>query len=160
MDNTQVFIHGLESTSKGTKGRYFREHFPDMIIEDFSGDFYKRMNKLTDILKEKNNLVIVGSSFGGAMAVQYAINNKSKVKKLILLAPAIHLPEILIKSDIRLDLPVIIYHGTNDIVVNPRLVKEISSKIFPNMEHHLVEDDHPLTQTFPILDWHNLLKAG
>ena len=36
MTATRVFIHGLESTSQGTKGVYFRERYPDMIINDYT----------------------------------------------------------------------------------------------------------------------------
>ena len=32
MDVTRVFIHGLESSSRGTKGVFFRDRYPDMII--------------------------------------------------------------------------------------------------------------------------------
>ena len=39
----------------------------------------------------------------------------------------------------KLNLPVIIYHGTNDDVVNPNIVKNIALKYFSNLEHHLVE---------------------
>jgi len=39
MANQLVFIHGLESTAQGTKGQFFRQFFPQMIIEDYTGDF-------------------------------------------------------------------------------------------------------------------------
>ena len=88
-----VFIHGLESTAQGAKGQFFSQNFPQMIIEDYIGDFATRMRKLDSLLAGKNNLIIVGSSYGGLMAVQYAMENENRVKKLILLAPALNLPE-------------------------------------------------------------------
>ena len=57
------------------------------------GDFTTRMHKLNDVLAGKTDLIIVGSSYGGLMAAQYAMENESRVKKLILLAPALNLPE-------------------------------------------------------------------
>jgi len=39
MGNTLVFIHGLESTSQGNKAQFFRKSFPQMIVEDYTGDF-------------------------------------------------------------------------------------------------------------------------
>ena len=42
-------------------------------------------------------------------------------------------------------------------MVNPYIVKNIALKCFSNLEHHLVEDDHPLHKTFPVLDWKKLL---
>jgi predicted esterase len=159
MGNTLVFIHGLESTAQGAKGQFFSQNFPEMIIEDYTGDFNARMKKLNGILAGKNELIIVGSSYGGLMAVRYAMENESKVKKLILLAPALNLPEFKSGSCKQLIIPVIIYHGTGDDVVNPVVVKQIATEYFSNLEHHLVEDDHPLHKTFPLLDWKKLLKA-
>ena len=157
MENTLVFIHGLESTAQGTKGQFFRQFFSQMIIEDYTGDFATRMSKLGSLLSGKNNLIIVGSSYGGLMATQYAIDNENKVKKMILLAPALNLPEFKPPVHAKLPLPVIIYHGTDDDIVDPYTVKTIALKSFSNLEHHLVNDDHPLHKTFPVLDWKNLL---
>jgi predicted esterase len=157
MENTLVFIHGLESTAQGTKGQFFRQFFPQMIVEDYTGDFAERMRKLESLLSGKNNLILVGSSYGGLMATRYAIENENKVKKMILLAPALNLKEFIPPVQAKLPLPVIIYHGTNDDVVNPYIVKKISLKYFNNLEHHLVDDDHSLHKTFPALDWKNLL---
>ena len=157
MENTLVFIHGLESTAQGTKGQFFRQLFPQMIIEDYTGDYATRMRKLDSLLSGKSYLILVGSSYGGLMATQYAIDNEERVKKMILLAPALNLPEFKPPEHTKLHLPVIIYHGNNDDVVNPNIVKNIALKYFSNLEHHLVNDDHPLHKTFPILDWKNLL---
>lgn len=157
MENTLVFIHGLESTAQGTKGQFFRQLFPQMIIEDYTGDYATRMRKLDSLLSGKSYLILVGSSYGGLMATQYAIDNEERVKKMILLAPALNLPEFKPPEHTKLHLPVIIYHGNNDDVVNPNIVKNIALKYFSNLEHHLVNDDHPLHKTFPVLDWKNLL---
>ena len=157
MENTLVFIHGLESTAQGTKGQFFRQLFPQMIIEDYTGDYATRMRKLDSLLSGKSYLILVGSSYGGLMAAQYAIDNKKKVKKMILLAPALNLPEFKPPMHTKLPLPVIIYHGTDDDIVDPYTVKTIALKSFSNLEHHLVDDDHPLHKTFPVLDWKNLL---
>ena len=157
MENTLVFIHGLESTAQGTKGQFFRQFFPQMIIEDYTGDYATRMRKLDSLLSGKSYLILVGSSYGGLMATQYAIDNEERVKKMILLAPALNLPEFKPPEHTKLHLPVIIYHGNNDDVVNPNIVKNIALKYFSNLEHHLVNDDHSLHITFPALDWTNLL---
>ena len=157
MENTLVFIHGLESTAQGTKGQFFRQLFPQMIIEDYTGDYATRMRKLDSLLSGKSYLILVGSSYGGLMATQYAIDNEERVKKMILLAPALNLTEFKPPEHTKLHLPVIIYHGNNDDVVNPNIVKNIALKYFSNLEHHLVNDDHSLHITFPALDWTNLL---
>ncbi|MBU4011263.1 MAG: alpha/beta hydrolase, partial [Proteobacteria bacterium] len=63
-----VFIHGLESSGRGVKGSFFKNNYPEMIVEDFSGDFDERMLRLNAILALKSDLIIIGSSYGGLMA--------------------------------------------------------------------------------------------
>jgi predicted esterase len=159
MTDTLVFIHGLESTSQGTKGQFFRKYFPQMIVEDYSGNFNERMQKMAELIDGKDNLILVGSSYGGLMAAQYALQNENRVRKMILLAPALMLPEFTPGADRQLNIPVTIYHGTEDDIVDPYVVKGIAEKVFSRLEHHLVSDDHSLTKTFPSLDWRELLKA-
>lgn len=159
MENTRVFIHGLESTAQGMKGRFFARHFPQMIIEDFTGGFSARMKKLRALLEYKNNLILVGSSYGGLMAVQYAMEYEHRVKKMILLAPALNLPDFQWRAGKQLKMPVVIYHGTNDNVVDPQRVQAIASDIFVHYEYHLVDDDHPLHKTFTKIPWTELLET-
>lgn len=158
MKNTLVFIHGLESTSQGTKAQYFRKLFPEMIIDDYTGNFQIRMQKLKSILGGLDNLILVGSSFGGLMAAQFALDNETRVKKLILLAPALILEGFENAVKQKLQIPVILYHGTKDDVVNPDAVKKIAEKTFGRLEYHLVDDDHPLSNIFSTLDWPKLLS--
>jgi pimeloyl-ACP methyl ester carboxylesterase len=87
----------------------------------------------------------------------YACNHEEKVKKLILLAPALSLPGF--KSCLgRLVIPVTIYHGLHDDVVPLQPVQDIARTIFINLTFHTVEDDHPLQKTFHRLDWDDLLR--
>ena len=158
MAANMVFIHGLESTAQGTKGQFFRQNFPEMIIEDYTGNFAERMKKLSGALTGKKELILVGSSYGGLMAAQFTIQHEERVKKLILLAPALNLPEFSPNASHPLYLPVIIYHGTNDNIVDPYIVKGIAGRIFLNLEHYLVDDDHSLHNTFAILNWPKLLQ--
>jgi pimeloyl-ACP methyl ester carboxylesterase len=159
MDITRVFIHGLESTSQGAKGQFFRKHFPEMIIEDFAGDFAERMRKLSGLMAGKNHLMLVGSSYGGLMAAQFAVQNESRVQKMILLAPALNLPEFSFGIKQQLDIPVIIYHGLDDNIVDPYTVKNIAGKVFRQLEYHLVDDDHSLHKTFSSLAWAEILQT-
>ena len=91
------------------------------------------------------------------MATQYSIENEAMVKKMILLAPALNLPELRPPELTKLHLPVIIYHGTDDNIVDPYTVKTIARKYFSNLEHHFVDDDHSLHKTFPLINWKELL---
>jgi pimeloyl-ACP methyl ester carboxylesterase len=153
-----VFIHGLDSSSQGVKGAFFRERYPQMIVEDFVGSFEERMAKLEALLADKDNLTLIGSSLGGLMAAVFAGRNREKITKLILLAPALnHLPPAFYQ-DLHLNFPVVIYHGSQDDVVPPVPVHDLAHKIFTNLTYHLVEDDHSLHQTFFALAWDDLLS--
>ena len=156
----RVFIHGLESTSQGTKGVYFRKHFPDMMIDDYTGPLEERMVKLVTLLEGKDRLILVGSSYGGLMAAMFAARHPARVVKLILLAPALSLKDFDAYKQYRLDMPVILYHGRFDDVVPPDIVRGIANDVFSNLQYHLVDDDHPLSSVFTTLPWVDLLKEG
>lgn len=158
MIQTRVFIHGLESTSQGTKGVYFRRHFPDMLIEDYTGPLEERMEKLTTLLEGKDHLAIVGSSYGGLMAAMFAARYPGRVAKLILLAPALSLPDFDPYRIRPLDMPAILYHGRFDDVVPPATVRSIAEGVFSNLQYHLVDEDHSLNRIFSTLPWENLLQ--
>lgn len=158
MKPTRVFIHGLESSGKGTKGVFFSERYPDMIIEDYSGPFPQRMEKLESLLAGRNDLILVGSSYGGLMAATYACLHEKRVKKLILLAPALHLEEYEPCLNKKLYMPIVVYHGLQDNVVPLTEVKAIAERLFVNQTFNIVEDDHSLHRSFPGLDWDSLLR--
>ena len=159
---SRVFIHGLESSGQGVKGTFFKEKYPDMIVRDFTGNFEERMDRLNILLKDKDDLILVGSSYGGLMASVFACRTRNrtrkKIKRLVLLAPALnHMPSEA-GGQIKLDFPVTIYHGDRDNVVPPGPVYEIARKMFTDLTYHLVDDDHSLHQTFFTIPWDELLS--
>jgi len=158
MTKTRVFIHGLESTSQGTKAVYFRHHYPDMLIEDYTGPLEERMEKLTSVLAGRAPLILVGSSYGGLMAAMFAGRHPERVESLILLAPALHLPDYEPYRGKRLDLPVTLYHGNADDVVPPDPVRRIAEETFTRLSYHLVDGDHSLNRIFGDLPWDDLLQ--
>jgi pimeloyl-ACP methyl ester carboxylesterase len=157
MKPVRVFIHGLESSGHGTKGLFFRERYPDMIIEDFFGTFPQRMEKLERLLENQDNLILVGSSYGGLMAAVYACLHEERVAKLVLLAPAINLEPYESCWNKILHLPVTIIHGLQDDVVPLSAVRDIARRSFVNLDFRMVNDDHPLSATFPSFDWDTFL---
>ncbi|TFG92448.1 MAG: alpha/beta fold hydrolase [Syntrophobacterales bacterium] len=153
----RIFVHGLEGSSQGNKSRFFRKRYPDMIIEDYTGSLEERMEKLRGMLADRKDLVLVGSSYGGLMAAMYACDNEPAIKKLILLAPALDLEAFRPYLNREIAVPVVLYHGRRDDVVPPGPVREIAARVFINLSHHCVDDDHPLSETFPSFDWDALL---
>ncbi|MCX5821712.1 MAG: alpha/beta fold hydrolase [Deltaproteobacteria bacterium] len=155
---TRVFIHGLDRSSRGTKGCFFRERYPEMSMEDYSGPLEERMAQLERGLSGKGNLILVGSSYGGLMATIFTCRNETRVRRLILLAPALGHADLGACSRQPLQIPVTLYHGRFDDVVPPGPTRQIAARLFANLDHHIVEDDHNLHRIFPTLDWDSLLE--
>ncbi len=152
-----IFIHGLESSNKGTKSVYFREKFPDMIIPTFVGTLPERLSKLDEILSDQSDIRIVGSSFGGLMGALFAMADEARVKNLILLAPAIHMIHLAPGTIRKISIPVCVYHGTEDEVIPLKEVEKAAGEFFTDLIFHKVHDDHFLHKTFMTIDWENLL---
>ena len=155
--NPIIFIHGQESSSLGTKGLFFREHFPEMIIPDFTSAVASRMSKLNEILLGKKAVIMIGSSLGGLMAALYAFQNQDKIKKLILLAPALNLPEFTPYLRETLSLPVYVFHGRNDELIPVQQIQKIAKTVFSNLTFTLLDDEHRLSRKFTSIDWHKLI---
>ena len=155
-DTQLLFIHGLESSSMGTKARYFKEKFPTILVPDFHGSLETRMNHLFAVLKDSHSLVIVGSSYGGLMATIFASKQADRVKKLILLAPALNFPEFSIQKGL-VKTKTTIFHGTSDTVCPHNIIYTVSKDVFDNLIFNSVDDDHMLHDTFRSIPWHTHL---
>ncbi len=155
----RVFLHGLESSNRGTKSVFFRERYPDMLIPNFSGHLEERMTELNRLLHGKEDLRIVGSSFGGLMAALFAMDNEARVDRLILLAPAINLMPFTPHQGRSISVPVWLFHGRNDDVIPIGDVRRTAAATFTNLHFKEMDDDHSLHKTFKTLDW-NLLLGG
>ncbi|MHB8090732.1 MAG: alpha/beta fold hydrolase [Syntrophales bacterium] len=157
-DITHIFIHGLDSSSQGTKGSYFRKRYPEMMVGDYQGTLNERMSKLSEYIGSKDNIIIVGSSFGGLMAAIFACENEKRVRRLVLLAPALAYADFHARCREPLQMPVTLYQGSEDTVVLPEPTCEVAQSIFRNLDYRLVKDDHSLLATFPAIEWDNLLE--
>ncbi|MFW9879208.1 MAG: alpha/beta fold hydrolase [Candidatus Thorarchaeota archaeon] len=162
-----IFIHGLESSGDGFKGRFFRTSLPGCLtpnFEEFSPKLSirilleKRMEQLTSILKEKDFWIIIGSSFGGLMATIFAFQNPKKVLKLILLAPFLSVLELDVKNYPPLEVPVIIFQGKNDAIVSLKQSKNLAERLFANLKYNVMDDDHSLKNTVKALDWKKVIQ--
>lgn len=94
------YLHGFASSAKSTKARWFGERFtahavdfrcPDFNEPDFATSTISRMlAQLGDALaRVDDRVVLMGSSLGGTLAILAAAQCRSKVDKLVLMAPAV-----------------------------------------------------------------------
>jgi pimeloyl-ACP methyl ester carboxylesterase len=157
MSYSLFFLHGLDSSSKGTKGQYFSKNFPAMIIPDFTGDLQERLHALDSLCKGYHNLLLVGSSFGGLMATCFAIAHPDRVKRLILLAPALNFHEFSPPID-KIRTPSQLFIGKFDAITPPDLVIPAAHATFLDLSITISNDDHFLKTTFFNLDWPALLS--
>ena len=87
------YIHGYQSSIQSTKAKILKEKLnvkpikyrncppEQLIIKDC-------INQIQDYIKNDQNIILIGSSLGGLLAVKVAMNNKN-VKQLILINPAL-----------------------------------------------------------------------
>jgi len=151
-----IFIHGLDSSSQSTKAVLLRSLFTGMLTPDFTGSLAERIAQLYTILGDKTGWTIIGSSFGGLMGALFTCQHPKQVRKLILLAPALTLPEFANHLPGPVDVPTIVIHGTRDDVVPLKPVRAIAEKVFTNLTYHIVDDDHRLQKTAVELDWKSI----
>ncbi|MFX0003895.1 MAG: alpha/beta fold hydrolase [Candidatus Hodarchaeota archaeon] len=161
-----IFIHGLESSGKGFKGKLLRKCLPECIAPDFkeynpnvsvNSLLEIRMEQLFSILKEKSPWIIIGSSFGGLMGTLFTCQNPEKVLKLILLAPYLSHPKLNPELYSKVNVPVVVYHGKDDKIVSLNQSRAIAEKLFKDLKYNVVEDNHSLHKTVVNLDWKNLI---
>ncbi len=159
MPGKTIFLHGLESNSQTYKAGLIRRYVPDLIVPDFTGSLWERMDTLYLILGDETNWNIIGSSFGGLMGAIFTCQHPDQVRRLILLAPALMLPEFasfLDKGPVTV--PTTVIHGTADEVVPLEEVRQIAQKVFANLTYRIVDDDHRLHKTAEQLNWETLLR--
>ena len=158
MDNRHlIFIHGSDSNSQTYKAALLRDLFPGMLVPDFTGDLTARMDQLGGILGEQTGWTIVGSSLGGLMAALFAAWHPDQVRKLVLLAPALILPEFAKNPPQPIAIPTIIVQGIKDELIPLKPARELAERVFTDLTYMVVHDDHRLHETAQELDWKEIL---
>lgn len=156
------YIHGYQSSPKSNKGVIFKEKLgaeaikyrdcepEDLVISDC-------LKRISDVIKNDSNAVLIGSSLGGFLAVETALTH-SNVKKLILLNPAIippstdldkheGMPRRILEDmkdkrlfENRLKADITIFRGTEDVAVPDDWITEFAK--VQKAKIILLKDDH------------------
>jgi alpha/beta superfamily hydrolase len=136
------FIHGLEGSPQGSKATFLAKHFeattPAMDTRNFAGCVALHAR----IVEEFRPEVLVGSSFGGAVAVALLAAGKWHGPTL-LLAPAHR--HFGVEESLPPGVAVIIAHGTRDDVVDIEGSRGLAHSSSAEWAELLeVDDDHRL----------------
>lgn len=136
------FIHGLEGSPNGAKARLFAQHFtastPAMNTKDFLSCVAVHEAEIPTFRPH----VLIGSSFGGAVAVEL-------LHRGAWAGPTLLLAQAAFRLGTRTTLPqgrvIWIVHGTNDEVVDVEDSRTLARTGTPGLVRLIeVEDDHSL----------------
>ncbi len=191
-----VYLHGFASSASSSKATFFAEKLAskgiDMLVPDLNEPDFSTLT-VTRMLKQAGDAIdvasdpvaLIGSSLGGFVAVQAALEHAARVQRLVLLAPALDFDGTRLselgdrgldewKASNRLEvfhyayarmLPVHyelyadarrynafdaaltqrvqVFQGRRDTSVDPDTVERWAATR-PNVELHLLDDDHQL----------------
>jgi pimeloyl-ACP methyl ester carboxylesterase len=137
-----LFIHGLEGGPGGHKARYLAERFetltPAMDTTDLEGCVSTQREALGAFRPD----VVVGSSFGGALAVLLLQRGHWAGPTLLLAqASAIFAPTASLPQNV----PVLLVHGTGDEIIPVEGSRRLATTGTPRLVRLVeVDDDHRL----------------
>jgi predicted esterase len=155
------FIHGLESSPQGVKAQLLARHFtartPAMDTRDFAGSVAVQ----AAALREFDPHVLVGSSYGGAIAVDLLQRGDWRGPTLLLAQAALRRGQ---PAQLPPGVTVWLVHGTRDAIIDPEdsrvLARTGSSEHVRLIE---VDDDHALHTTVEdgrLVAWVEQLAGG
>jgi len=138
-----LFIHGQESSPQGTKARLFAEHFAALTPAMDTRDFEACVAQQAEAIRRFAPDVVVGSSFGGGIAL-------ALLQRGVWRGPTLLLAQAGLRQSLRAELPagvpVWLVHGTRDDVVpieDSRALARSGSRGLVRLIE--VDDDHPLS---------------
>ena len=136
------FIHGLEGSPQGSKARLFAQHFETITPEMDTSSFDGSVDTQAAALSEFHPDILVGSSFGGAVAAELLARRLWQGPTMLLAQAAIHYDPA---ASLPPGIPVWLVHGTGDTVIDPDQSRRLAATANSD-EVRLIEvdDDHPL----------------
>ena len=139
------FIHGLEGSPQGSKARLLAQHFTTQTPAMDTGDFEACVALQAEVAESFRPDILVGSSFGGAVAVALLQRGLWRGATLLLAQAALHqgLP-----ARLPAGARVWLVHGLGDDLVDVEDSRKLVAFADPELVRLIeVDDDHPLHAT-------------
>lgn len=137
-----LFMHGLESSPQGNKARYLARHFEAHTPAMDTGDFAACLEQQAREVAAFRPDVVVGSSFGGALAVLLLVQRRWTGPTLLLAQASARFDAALALPD---GVPVLLVHGTRDDVIDIEGSRRLARTGTPGRVRLLeVDDGHRL----------------
>ncbi len=154
------FIHGLEGSPQGKKARLLARHFEARTPSMDTTDFESCVEVQRQTLREFQPEILVGSSFGGAVAVALLQRGEWAGPTLLLAQAAEHFG---LRPQLPDGVPIWIVHGSRDDVVDPDDSRRLAAAGSPKWVRWIeVDDDHSLNasvESGALVDWVRELSA-
>lgn len=158
-----LLAHGLEGSPEGTKAQALRTLGQPFFCPDGRNkNLAERVELLRPHLDLTEKTLLVGSSYGGLVALYLACAHTERVCALLLCAPALHHREdpIRVLPTLPSSIPCTIIHGTKDRLI-PSSISVDFAKQNPHVELLLVDDNHRLSgSTKLIVDTARRLRSS
>lgn len=141
-----MFLHGLESGPHGSKFKTLRESLPIKSYDMQGKNKQERLAIALEHIKHEEEIVLVGSSFGGLVASILALDHP-QIIGLLLLAPAWEMHEFPKGLDFPKNTKVII--PLQDEVLDPQGMITFCKE--HGLEYITVEDQHRLANSHAMI---------
>ena len=150
-----IWAHGLWGSPNGSKVTAIRESGIEVISPDFNNMELEERIEILNELVSKEEVVLAGSSYGGLACALVAQQYPKQIKGMLLLAPALHLPESPNDDPEKLiapnDFPITIIHSVTDEIVPISASKDYIERSGNNLRLIEVEDSHVLENSFSLI---------
>jgi len=142
-----LFCHGLETGPFGRKYAALVAAGLEVIAPDCQGlPLLERVSIVAPLVLEHAPL-LVGSSYGGAVAVLASMRAQIPLPGIVLCAPALHMTDE--PGGLRAMARTVILHGTADDVVPIAVSREYAERTGAELIE--LQDDHRLSHSDPVM---------
>jgi alpha-beta hydrolase superfamily lysophospholipase len=150
-----IWAHGLWGSPNGSKITAIRESGIEVVSPDFNNMELDERIRILNELVSKQKVILAGSSYGGLACALVAQQYPKQIKGMLLLAPALHLPESPNDDPEKLiapnDFPITIIHSVTDEIVPISASKDYIKRSGDNIKLIEVKDNHVLENSIELI---------